>query len=223
MTRLRRTAQAAEAPRSRASAQQPDLFSARAPEPVGEELPERLSHCAGCGAVFDDPGLLLASLGCAPGALLCDSMCGPEAERHDWEERAGLAGEYMAGALLGPRPRLQVWGARVGYQGLDGLDISRKSGKDGLCFAPSWALLGPALDLRDAGELMPERFAAYALGYKAEMRASRRASLADWASLLARPVVTLLCYCTEAAQCHRRILGAEILPALGAEWRGERA
>lgn len=49
---------------------------------------------------------------------------------------------------------LTVYTARLGYRGDDALNITRKSAaRDGLAFAPSWALLGPALRARRALEL----------------------------------------------------------------------
>jgi hypothetical protein len=43
--------------------------------------------------------------------------------------------------------------ARVAYSGSDRLDVTRKSGREGLAFAPSWTLLGPVLRARRAVEL----------------------------------------------------------------------
>lgn len=46
-----------------------------------------------------------------------------------------------------------VYTARVSYRGADRLDVTRKSGREGIVFAPSWTLLGPALRARRALEL----------------------------------------------------------------------
>ena len=43
--------------------------------------------------------------------------------------------------------------ARISYRGGDRLDITRKSGREGIVFAPSWSLLGPVLRARRALEL----------------------------------------------------------------------
>lgn len=56
-----------------------------------------------------------------------------------------------------------------------------------------------------------------------EMRANYRAHRPAWNALLARDEVTLLCVCTHATRCHRHLLRARILPALGATDGGERA
>lgn len=136
---------------------------------------------------------------------------------------------------------LHVRTARLGsYQGPDAFDITRKSGKgDGLLFAPSWAILNPTLKaVRDGQELtklamdphndlwgrwlQSQAWGRYWAAYWREMRASRRAHRAAWDRLLARESVTLLCYCTEPSKCHRMILGAAILPGLGAVFEGER-
>lgn len=147
--------------------------------------------------------------------------------------------------------------ARISYRGEDRLDVTRKSGREGLVFAPSWALLGPVLRARRALELKrveecelvesiergdggdaglltvsfelsvaecewSEAWTRYVEGYLEEMRASYRASRAAWDALLARPVVTLCCYCTDPEHCHRTLLARDILPKLGATYGGER-
>jgi uncharacterized protein YeaO (DUF488 family) len=56
----------------------------------------------------------------------------------------------------------------------------------------------------------------YQVRYLAEMRRSYRTQRAAWDALLAREAVTLVCYCVDAARCHRRLLAAVILPKLGA-------
>ena len=50
---------------------------------------------------------------------------------------------------------LTVHTARVSYDGTDRLDVTRKSaGPDGIVFAPSWAILRPALDLLSVARSM---------------------------------------------------------------------
>jgi uncharacterized protein YeaO (DUF488 family) len=119
---------------------------------------------------------------------------------------------------------LGVYTARVTYAGPDRLDITRsKAGPDGLPFAPSWKILRPMLELRREQGAMAAAYAwpQYVSAYTAEMRASYRDHRAAWDQLLARDAVTLLCYCTDPAQCHRTVL-AGILGKLGADVRGER-
>ena len=64
-------------------------------------------------------------------------------------------------------------------------------------------------------------WSAYVHAYRHEMRASYKAHRAAWDALLARERVTLVCYCTDAEHCHRRVL-ARILVKLGATDQGER-
>jgi hypothetical protein len=149
---------------------------------------------------------------------------------------------------------LTVHTARVSYGGADRLDVTRKSaGPDGIAFAPSWAILRPALDALRCAEVMraaadvapfsgadPVRYAEgaeamrraadavrdstwalYVEAYRSEMRESYRTQRAAWDALLARESVTLVCYCTDAARCHRTLL-AGILAKLGATVAGER-
>ena len=151
---------------------------------------------------------------------------------------------------------LTVHTARVSYDGADRLDVTRKSaGPDGIAFAPSWAILRPALDLMQTarsshsaarhitqathGNLSAESasslgvlrvapsviadaaWALYSAAYAAEMRESYRTQRAAWRALLARESVTLVCYCTDPARCHRTLL-AGIFAKLGAINEGER-
>ena len=132
---------------------------------------------------------------------------------------------------------LTVYTARVSYGGADRLDVTRKSaGPDGIAFAPSWAILGPALKAREVAEWLlkaslwereaaarieREAWEAYVPAYLAEMRESWRANRHAWHALLARESVTLVCYCTDPERCHRTLL-AGILAKLGATVAGER-
>jgi hypothetical protein len=118
-----------------------------------------------------------------------------------------------------------IWTARVNYRGPDRLDITRKSaGPSGLPFAPSWAILGPALARRRAGdvEAIANAWPQYAADYTAEMRRSYVEQRAAWDQLLARSEVTLVCYCTDPAHCHRTVL-AGLLVKAGATYHGERS
>jgi len=149
---------------------------------------------------------------------------------------------------------LRVHTARVSYGGADRLDITRKSAPpEGIAFAPSWAILRPALDMmalartmraaaEHAGEARPNdavlaescvemtraaarivraTWALYVEAYTAEMRESYRTQRPAWTALLARESVTLVCYCTDPARCHRTLL-AGIFAKLGAINEGER-
>jgi uncharacterized protein YeaO (DUF488 family) len=109
--------------------------------------------------------------------------------------------------------------ARVSTSDPDRFDITRKSGA--FAFAPSWPLLRPYLAKRQAGTLTPEDWPAYVEAYTAEMRESYRGKRAEWAALLARPRVVLVCYCTDPNECHRTILARDILPKFGATYVGE--
>ena len=144
---------------------------------------------------------------------------------------------------------LMVYAARIGTRDPDALNITRK-GNDpiGVVWAPSHAILRPALDLRriagalvagaaearangaddrvDVGDDIAARiegatWALYREAYLMEMRESYRRDRGAWERLLARERTCLVCYCVDAEHCHRRILGAHILPRLGAVWCGE--
>lgn len=116
----------------------------------------------------------------------------------------------------------QVYTARMGYRGEDGLPVTRKvvTHPDGLPFAPSLPLLDEFLAHRRAGRgeaMWPE----YERRYTAEMRASYCKSRGAWDALLAREEVTLLCFCHDPSHCHRGIL-ARLLVRCGATYEGER-
>lgn len=119
----------------------------------------------------------------------------------------------------GRRVTLLVHTARITYAGPDRLDITRKSGD--ATFAPSWLLLRPMLDARRQSGSYVWLWPRYVSDYTAEMRVSYREHRAAWDGLLARAEVTLVCYCTDPAHCHRTVL-AGILGKLGATVMGER-
>ncbi len=167
---------------------------------------------------------------------------------------------------------LQVFTARISYDGPDRLDITR-SRKDpvGVVFAPSERILWPvksaqeeakqlraqaadifaastgerrSLLLREADELEAQAWQTYAPMYRAEMQISAglvtrgrqgwtsaheaawgsetRPRPDVWSALLARPRVTLCCFCVLGPEqrCHRRLL-AGYFARLGAEDKGE--
>ncbi len=139
---------------------------------------------------------------------------------------------------------LMVYASRIGTRDPDALNITRGSGaREGLVWAPSWEILRPALDARrhvealrevadgdsevaglaadEAAMAWAEAWEAYVPAYIAEMRQNYRRHRAAWDALLAKPRVVLACYCTSQTECHRYLLGAHILPRLGAVWCGE--
>lgn len=128
-------------------------------------------------------------------------------------------------------PRAEVWTARIGYHGDDGLAVTRfprialhqTEGQAIVdAFAPSAAILMPILEIRRAGgEETEEQWEEYAAKYRAEMRASYRNLRGAWEGILARPSCTLLCFCTCPERCHRSLL-ATFFGKLGATVRGER-
>ena len=95
------------------------------------------------------------------------------------------------------------------------LDTTMKSRDPlGRVFAPD----DPRMVFRlKRGQLSP---AAYRTWYLTVLRRSYRELRGHWDTVLARPVVVLLCYCRPAQFCHRHVL-AETLTTLGAAYRGE--
>lgn len=73
---------------------------------------------------------------------------------------------------------------------------------------------------REAERITEEAWAQYVPAFIAEMRASYRANRAAWDRLLGRDRVVLACYCSDQ-RCHRVLLARDILPRLGAVYRGE--
>jgi len=98
-----------------------------------------------------------------------------------------------------------------GYRGPSMLDITRGSGREGLPFAPSAALLSEA---RSNG------FDWYKPRYVEEMRQSWKANRAAWDLLLGRNHVVCVCYCADRDLCHRGLFAALIVKA--GEWSGRR-
>ena len=128
---------------------------------------------------------------------------------------------------------LEVHTARLGYRGPDWLDVSlqgnmrrAEAGEPGghrglgLAFAPSPDLLYPFLSKRKFKGITDADWELYAEAYTAEMRSRYRRWRPVWDTLLAESHVVLLCFCTDANQCHRTVL-AGILAKLGATNSGE--
>ncbi len=88
----------------------------------------------------------------------------------------------------------------------------------GAPFAPSWAILGPAL--RGRVDDPASMWAWYAPAYVHEQAESLRRDPAPYRALLARPRVVVACVCPDEEHCHRTLL-ADFLAALGADYRGE--
>lgn len=127
---------------------------------------------------------------------------------------------------------LKVLSARISYRGADRFDITRKTGGvSGAPFAPSWAILRPALTARalakqarspeEARRIEDRAWAEYMPLFVEEMRASYRAERSHWDALLQRERVVLVCFCADHLRCHRAILRETILPSLGAIDCGE--
>lgn len=136
---------------------------------------------------------------------------------------------------------LMVYTARVSYGGPDRLDITsgtayraRQKGElsEGAPFAPTGKLVGwgkrmmREADKRraqgDPGVDAFEEFVwmQYAQRYRFLMRESYKHEREAWEALLDRERVVLVCFCTRAERCHRRLL-ATYLEKLGAADRGE--
>lgn len=75
--------------------------------------------------------------------------------------------------------------------------------------------------VRAADILDTSMWGLYRQAFLGEMRESYRTQRPAWDALLARESVTLVCYCTDPARCHRTVL-ASILAKLGAINEGER-
>lgn len=103
----------------------------------------------------------------------------------------------------------------------DALDVTRGTGHgDGLAFAPS-----PKLFLWVKGEVrlgrLERAWPEYRARYLEEVAASRATCAGAWGRLLARPSVTLLCYCENVLRCHRGLLASFLVERCGAVYQGE--
>lgn len=128
---------------------------------------------------------------------------------------------------------LTVHTGRVSYAGPDRLDVTAKSAPpEGKAFAPSWKLVSWGLKMRaqaakkramresNADEFWEWSWKIYSMRYKERLRISYRQNRRAWDRLLGRERVVLVCYCTDATYCHRRVL-ADVLEKLGAYNAGE--
>jgi len=119
-----------------------------------------------------------------------------------------------------------IYTARIGYKGGDALDITRRSaGPIGIVLAPSWEILSPVLALRRQKAMSDAAWERYKLAYAAEMETSLKRWPQHWARILARPEVTLVCYCSDFLRCHRSLAADLLVKASNGVgyYRGERA
>jgi len=115
---------------------------------------------------------------------------------------------------------LEVFTARINVRDPDAFNITRQSGA--AAFAPSWSILRPAIEgMRRGGDAAEEAWRTYVPAFTHEMRESYRANRWEWDALLMRQRVILTCYCANYTRCHRTLLARDILPTLGAVYRGE--
>jgi uncharacterized protein YeaO (DUF488 family) len=118
---------------------------------------------------------------------------------------------------------LEVFTARISYAGADRLDVTARTRDPiGQLLAPSWEMVAPLVALRKRGLLTAAHWDAYRKSFLERMRASYARARPAWREILARETVTLLCFCVDKDQCHRRILAADVFAKLGAIDRGER-
>ena len=107
---------------------------------------------------------------------------------------------------------LKVYTSTIwGYHGPNKLDITVKSGVK--IFAPTWDMV---LGYKN-GTITKEE---YIEKYMQMMRESYKRYKRAWTTLLNGDRVVLCCYCKPGDFCHRLLL-AEILEKLGAEYCGE--
>jgi uncharacterized protein YeaO (DUF488 family) len=106
---------------------------------------------------------------------------------------------------------LKVYTSQYSYKGADRLDITVKSGQS--CFAPTWEIV---MNYK-SGMITEEQ---YASAYLSKMRLSYQDNRIIWDKLLQKDRIVLVCFCKAKSFCHRLLL-ADILVKLGAEYKGE--
>jgi len=105
------------------------------------------------------------------------------------------------------------------YPWADRIDVTAQSEDTiGVAFAPALDMRFASLDWRERREMKRRDELKR---YQEEVQQTRARSPDVWEELLARPLVTLVCYCTRATRCHRVLL-AEMLAEHGALYQGER-
>lgn len=112
---------------------------------------------------------------------------------------------------------LRLYTSRITYKGADGIDITAKSAlPQDRCFAPSWKILRPLLELRKATEgqggnvssspstgpsaadiAYAEAYSGYIAAYTDEIRAAYRANRPRFEAVLASDSATFTCYCSD--------------------------
>jgi hypothetical protein len=110
---------------------------------------------------------------------------------------------------------LNFFTAQFRYSGEDRLDITAKSKeKLGKIFSPTWDIV---LAYKDGTMSELE----YSLRYLHQMRISYLKHRILWDEVLAKDLITVVCFCKAGEFCHRLEL-AKILQKLGAKYHGER-
>ncbi len=106
---------------------------------------------------------------------------------------------------------LKVYTSHYRFKGPNRLDITVKNGiKE---FAPTWKMVMGSKN----GQVSQEE---YTDEYINMMRISYRNNRETWEELLTSDEVVLVCFCPAGEFCHRVLL-ADILEKLGAEYLGE--
>ncbi len=105
---------------------------------------------------------------------------------------------------------VEIWTAQYRYSGPDRLDITAGGGT---AFAPSWGLVREY-----KGGYISEK--EYEKKYRRAMARSFRERKKEWAEVLQRDRVVLVCFCPHGAFCHRVLL-AQILERRGGHYCGE--
>lgn len=88
---------------------------------------------------------------------------------------------------------VKVHMSRMTFGGPDALDVTRSGNHPtGVLFAPSWGLVQPYLNARQAGLETLVLWRKYEADYRAEMEHARKVYPLRWSDLLSRESVTLL-------------------------------
>lgn len=118
---------------------------------------------------------------------------------------------------------LEIFTARIHYTGADRLDVTRQTDTEhrkanggargpGDPFAPSWVILKKAK--AELAARTPGAWERYVEAYTAEMRRSYKLRKDAWRQLLERQgQIALLCFCADAARCHRTLLARCLVKA----------
>ena len=95
---------------------------------------------------------------------------------------------------------MKIWTAQYRYPGTDRLDITVKGQHAiGKIFAPTWMLVSAWKEHRID-------WVEYSDAYFKLMRMSYRTNRSIWNEVLARPEITLVCFCKAGDLCHRQLL-----------------